>query len=55
MHKVTLHHDGSVTFWSVIFQTWRKASASISDAELAAMSADDRKRIIRHLDRKVGR
>jgi len=55
MNKVTLHRDGSVTFWSVIFQTWRKAKANISDAEFAAMSANDRKRVVRHLERKAGR
>jgi len=53
MHKGTLHRDGSVTFWSVIFQTWRQAKASSSDAEFAAMSADDRKRVVRHLERKA--
>ena len=50
MFKVTLHRDGSVTLWSVIFQTWRKTTR-ISDAELASLHPDDRKRVLRQLAR----
>jgi hypothetical protein len=50
MDKVTLHRDGSITFWSVIFQTWRKTTC-ISDAELASLHPDDRKRVLRQLAR----
>jgi hypothetical protein len=50
MDKVTLHRDGSITFWSVYDQCWTR-SVRVSDRELAAMSADDRKRVLRQMAR----
>jgi hypothetical protein len=50
MDKVTLHRDGSITFWSVYNQCWTRA-VRVSDCELAAMHADDRKRCQRQMAR----
>lgn len=46
--KMTIHKDGTVTYWSVCRQVWQRSDVhGISDEDLAAMSADDRKRIMR--------
>jgi hypothetical protein len=45
--KTSYHRDNSVTYWSVYSQTWQRASA-VSDCELAAMSHDERERVLRH-------
>jgi len=50
MDKVTLHRDGSITFWSVFNLCWTRA-VRVSDRELAAMHADDRKRVVRQMAR----
>ena len=50
MDKVTLHRDGSITFWSVYNQCWTR-TVRVSDRELAAMHADDRKRVVRQMAR----
>ena len=50
MDKVTLHRDGSITFWSVYDLRWTR-SASVSDRELAAMHESDRKRCQRQMAR----
>lgn len=49
--KTTLHRDGTITFWSVYDQTWRYRTTQIEDRELAAMSAAERARVLRHLAR----
>jgi|LakMenE01Jun11ns_1017448.scaffolds.fasta_scaffold9923855_8 hypothetical protein len=50
MNKVTLHRDGSISFWSVYNQCWTR-TVRVSDRELAAMHADDRKRCQRQMAR----
>jgi len=50
MDKVTLHRDGSITFWSVYNQCWTR-SVRVSDRELAAMPDADRKRVVRQMAR----
>ena len=44
-----VHRDGTVTYWSVYSQAWRRRVASVQDRELAAMSARDRDRVTQHL------
>ena len=54
MLKPTFHRDNTVTFWSVYQQRWiRCAAERISDAELAAMSESERKRVIRMAEKAV--
>lgn len=48
--KTSYHRDGTVTYWSVYSQTWQRSSR-VSDAELAAMSHDERERVLRHTGR----
>jgi len=45
----TLHRDGTVTYWSVYEQRWVKRGESISLDDLAAMSREERERVMRHL------
>jgi hypothetical protein len=47
-YSPTYHRDRSVTFWSVYEQRWIRAS-TIPDRELAAMSTEERDRVLRHL------
>lgn len=47
----TLHRDGTVTFWSVYSQTWRRRVGQVENRELAAMSPEERARVLRHLAR----
>jgi hypothetical protein len=47
--KTTCHRDGTVTYWSVYDQTWKRHEYCIPDRELAAMSETERRRVMRHL------
>jgi len=44
----TFHRDGTVTYWSVYEQVWRRTS-EIPDSELAAMSIAEREQVERHI------
>ena len=50
MDKITLHRDGSITFWSVFNICWTR-TLRVSDRELAAMPESDRKRVLRQMAR----
>ena len=43
------HRDGTVSYWSVYEQQWRVRVHGVPDRELAAMSAEERERVMRHL------
>lgn len=48
MYKTTYHRDGTITYWNVYSQIWRRIPADkISDETLATMSADERAKIAR--------
>jgi len=46
--KVKLHRDGTISWWSVYIQGWRK-SRVVSDKELSTLSRSERVRILRHM------
>lgn len=48
--KSVCHRDGTVTYWSVYCQVWERRQADVPDQELAAMSKEERRRVIRHLE-----
>lgn len=43
------HRDGSVTYWSIYDQTWKKRVFFVPDEELAAMPGQERERVIQHI------
>ena len=47
-YRPTYHRDQTVSYWSVYRQSWVRSSR-IPDAELAAMDAPTRERVVRHL------
>ena len=47
-YGTTYHRDGTITYWDVHRQQWRRGS-EISDRTLATMSDKDRERIQRHV------
>lgn len=47
--KTTYHRDGTVTYWSVYQQRWVSHAADVPDQELAAMSSEEREKVLRHL------
>ena len=50
--KVTLHRDGTCTYWSVYNQCWTTEPArQIPDRELAAMAPEARARVLAVLER----
>ena len=49
-YQTRYHRDRTVTYWSVYEQVWRRHAYYVPDRELAACSAPERHRIIRHLD-----
>jgi len=53
--NLTVHRDGTVSYWSVYQQVRivRVAASSISDAELAAMPRDERERVIAAQEREA--
>lgn len=43
----TYHRDGTVSYWSVLRQSWvRRPAAEISDRDLATMTEQERRRIL---------
>lgn len=46
------HRDGTITYWSVYAQEWRRRAWAVPDRELAAMSPRDRERVIAALGRR---
>lgn len=48
--KTSYHRDGTVTYWSVYLQVWCR-SWHLDDRELAAMSHNERERVLRHTGR----
>ena len=49
---MTLHRDGDITYWSVYQQrTIREHISHVPDCEFAAMTMDETKRALRHLER----
>lgn len=49
MYKSTYHRDGTVTYWSVYHQQWIRRADSVPNNELAAMSTEEREKVLRHL------
>lgn len=47
--KTTYHRDGTVTYWSVYQQQFVSHAADVPDRELAAMSSEEREKVLRHL------
>lgn len=45
--RTTFHRDGSVTYWSVYNQSWRRRARFIPHEELAAMNDGERRRLKR--------
>lgn len=44
---LTVHEDGTVTYWAVYDQAWRRDHvAGVPDYELAAMSQRERRRVL---------
>ena len=50
---ITLHHDGTVTYWSVLRQVWVQHAHAIDDEEMAALPHTMRPRVIRHLEKQL--
>ena len=48
-YKTTYHRDGTITYWHVYSQSWRRVRAADMSAEnLATMSPAERKKIENH-------
>ena len=55
-YKTTYHRDGTITYWHVYDQTWRRVrAADISAESLATMSNEERAQIERHARKHEGR
>lgn len=53
--SITLHDDGTVSYWSVHEQRWRRDRASsITHRDLAAMNDEERERIHAHARATAG-
>lgn len=52
--KASLHTDGTISFWSVYSQNWKRAYG-VSNADLAAMDEETRKKVVRHLVKHANR
>ncbi len=50
--RTIFHRDGTITYYSVYQQVWRRHLSSISDGDLAAISGSEHDRIERHLHRE---
>ncbi|HUV38505.1 MAG TPA: hypothetical protein VMY39_02780 [Planctomycetota bacterium] len=49
--QTTYHRDGTVTTWDVYRERWVRARKSLPDEVIATMGADERVRVLRHIDR----
>ena len=49
--KISLHRDGTVTYWSVYTQSWERRVTQIPTREFAVMAKAERSRILRHLEK----
>ena len=49
-YRTTYHRDGTVTYWCVHGQVWRR-SAVLSADTLASFSREERERVLRHIRR----
>lgn len=48
-YKTTYHRDGTITYWHVHSQAWKRVrSAEMSAENLATMSNEERAKIERH-------
>lgn len=47
--KTTYHRDGTVTYWSVYEEMWLNHADDVPDQELAAMSSEERAKVLSHL------
>lgn len=47
--KTTYHRDGTITYWSVYQQRFVSRAADVPHRELAAMSSEEREKVLRHL------
>ena len=52
-YRTVYHRDGSVTYWSVYRQQWVRRTDWVPMSELAAMTRDERNRVIKHLARAI--
>ncbi len=49
--KITVHNDGTITYWSVYRQQWvREPAGDIPDNEIAAMSPEAQAQMLDILD-----
>ncbi len=46
----TLHHDGTVSYWSYQMQEWVEHAFHVPIEEIQAMHPYDRKRVEKHLN-----
>jgi uncharacterized protein (UPF0276 family) len=52
--KASLHTDGTISFWSVYSQNWKRAYG-VSNADLAAMDEETRRKVVRHMVKHANR
>lgn len=48
--RTVFHRDGTVTVWDCITGAWRRRTRNVPDAVLSTLNANDRARIVRHLN-----
>ena len=53
-YGATCHRDGTVTFWDVYRQEWRR-SGQLTDRTLATLDEKERKRVSQHTSRRGAR
>lgn len=49
MNKIIYHRDGTITYWSVYNQVWKRHVVYVPDNELSAMSRKNCRKVIKHL------
>ena len=51
--RTTLHRDGTVTTYNIFREQWQRGRR-VSDRVLASMGEEERRRVLRHLERHNG-
>ncbi len=51
--RTTLHSDGTVTTYNIFREQWQRGRR-VSDRVLASMDENERRRVMRHLERHNG-